>query len=115
MNVSGDAKIRAGTQDPKVWQLLKGDGITPISLEGVNSVKMRLRSENTGVVKEFTTGGKLEILSPATDGKVQLTPAIDDFSEIDTWLFHFVINDAGGNHPVPEDQDEAITVISNYS
>ncbi|MFH2002317.1 MAG: hypothetical protein ABIK28_21780 [Planctomycetota bacterium] len=117
MKVEGSATIRAGTQDYKQWQFLESDGETAIDLTDVTEVVMRLKNETTGTVTEISTEDAptaLEILSPATDGKVQLRPSPTVFSGQATYRFHFILTDSVGAHPIPEDHDETLKVIDGY-
>ena len=114
MKVNGSGKIRAGTQDPKEWQFLEADGTTPVDLTNATKVTMRLKNETTAVSQDLDTEGLLEIVTPATDGKVKLSPAADTFPAKATYRFYFIITDSIGNHPIPEDHDETLEIIDNY-
>jgi len=116
MRVNADATIRAGTQDYKVWQIRQNDGETPVDLSLATRVIMRLQDEETGEVTEFATDDASPILyiKDATVGKVELRPGADTFDEDTSYLFHFIVVDSIGNHPVPEDHDGHLKVINSY-
>lgn len=116
MSVSGDVTIRATSQDYIDWQLLQEDGTTPISLESAISVTLRLQNKVDKSVIEFKTTDDPQkfFITDATNGKVQLRPAADDFTSIASYDFHIIVIDSIGNHPVPEDRDYTLQVIDHY-
>lgn len=118
VKTSGDAIIRAKTEDYKEWQFLEADGETPVSLEGATRVMLRLKEVSTGTITEHATDDDpilLEMLVPLADGKVRLKPASTTFPSATTYIFHFWITDAGGKKiPIPEGVDGTLKVIEDY-
>jgi hypothetical protein len=119
VKVSGDAIIRAGSEDFKEWQFLQADSVTPISLEAAAKVTIRLKEEPTGAVTEYNTVDdptKIEMLVPLSQGIVRLMPAADTFPSASRYIFHFILETATGKKiPIPEDHNEALTVIDDYA
>jgi len=116
MDVVGDATIRVGSQDYMKWQLLQEDGVTPISLAGVTSVSIRFQNKEDLTVVEFKTTDNPQkfFITTASTGKVELRPAVGDFTAIASYHFHIIVTDSVGDHPVPEGKDYTLQVIDSY-
>lgn len=117
MLVSGNVTIRATSNDFVGWQLFQEDGVTPIDISAATLVTLRLEKRDDNAVTEFKTSDipqKL-FITDATNGKVELRPASDDFPVKSSYKFHIIYTDSAGDHPVPENIDYTFQVIDDYA
>lgn len=99
--VSGDAKLRVGSEDPLTWQLLEDDGVTPINLTGITVLTLRMKNRSTGAVKLFIDP-KFTV-TDAANGKVKLEQVAADFPAVATFEFYISFKDSAGKpHAVPD-------------
>jgi hypothetical protein len=108
--------IRAGSQDYIDWELLNEDE-TPISLtSAVELVFVMLRLSDKQKIEYSTKDSPQKFFVIDDDlGQVQLRPASDDFSSPDDYKIWVNVIDVVGSHPVPEDKNEDLKVIGNFS
>lgn len=99
--VSGDTKLRAGSEDPLTWQLLEDDGTTPINLAGISALTLRMKNRDTGAAKLFVDPEFTVI--DAARGKVQLEQVAGDFPAVATYEFYISFTDSTSKaHAVPD-------------
>jgi len=115
--VSGDVTIRTGSQDYIKWQLLLEDSVTPISLAGADDVIIRFKNKTDDTIVEFkvTDNPQKFFITDAANGKIELRPAVGDFTTIASYKFHIIPVDSVGNHPIPEGRDYTLQVIDSYA
>ena len=117
MLVSGNINLRVGTNDPKTWQLLKVDGVTPISLVGITIADIVFVNENdysdTKTFKTTDNPQKL-VIDDAANGIVKFSPAVDDFTTEGIYKFYLAFTVPGGKRSVPEEKEHTLKVRPSY-
>lgn len=117
MIVNGDARLRANTNDPKSWQLLQRDGVTPIDLTGVTDVELvlvnRADKARTGF-KVSDNPQKLSITDEA-QGIIKFSPAVTDFTSEAVYSLFVIITDGSGKRSVPEGKEYTFTIRPDFS
>lgn len=122
MTVDGNATIRQNTNDPKEWQLLQEDGVTPIDITGFTDVEMIFVNQATDVIaftfKVSDIPQKLSVVN-ATLGTLKLSPIITptiDFSVAETYkIFFRVLSGANSASSIPEKKEYVFTVRKDFT
>ena len=110
--VSGNVIVRAESEDPITWQMLKDDGVTPIGdLTGITDLTLRLIDVKSQVAKLFVD--PKFIVSDALESEVTLKQVKTDFPLATLFEFYTSFTDGVGNgKAVPEDKNYTFRVIA---
>lgn len=122
MIVDGNATIRQNTNDPKTWQLLQADGVTPVDITGFTDVEMIFVNQTTDVIvfifKVSDIPQKLSVVS-ATSGTLKLSPTITptvDFSVVETYKIFFRVHSGSSSVvSIPENKEYIFTVRKDFA
>lgn len=104
VKVVGDIETKIGSQNYITLQLVQEDGITPISLLAAVSATFQYVDVADDTIKvNFNTTDNPQkfFITDAANGKVELRPAVDDFTVKGLFRYHVIIIDSVGPRPAP--------------